>query len=424
MTQIWTPAAGSVEEFDLAVQELEQAAHRSQAEKEAAEDFSVARCKLLMDRSAVGTFYAHLGMKLVPASDWGIDTAATDGRRILYNPDFWLKLPKDERIGVLCHEIMHNVLDYFGRIGFRTAQRFNVAHDLAINPMIRQQGLKLPKEGCFPGEGPFKDLPVGLCAEEYYALLPKRPDGSDWGDGDFPVDIGGCGKAIDRPGDIKGRRLTEAEKLQLTEEWRQSVEQAAKAARTRGNLPSALDALIGEILSPSTNWRDQLREFVCANSKNDYSWSVPNRRYIAQGLYLPSLHSEDLGTVLIGIDQSGSTDEDQQRQWAAELESVLSAYDCRLVTYYHDTEVAAVEEWTPDSGPLEFKRYCSGGTSHRPVMEQMLDEHPDASCIIFFTDLETEYPDEPSVPVLWAVTNNRKVDDPPFGRRIDVELQT
>ena len=57
---------------------------------------------------------------------------------------------------------------------------------------------------------------------------------------------------------------------------------------------------------PPVDWRDVLRAFVAAAACNDYSWSRPNRRFVWQGLYLPGLHSEDIGEVVIAIDTSGS----------------------------------------------------------------------------------------------------------------------
>ena len=41
-------------------------------------------------------------------------------------------------------------------------------------------------------------------------------------------------------------------------------------------------------------------------ARRDYSWSVPNRRFIDSGLYLPSMHSEGIDAIAIIIDTSAS----------------------------------------------------------------------------------------------------------------------
>ena len=41
-------------------------------------------------------------------------------------------------------------------------------------------------------------------------------------------------------------------------------------------------------------------------ARSDYSWSLPNRRFIDSGLYLPSIRSEGIDTVAVIIDTSAS----------------------------------------------------------------------------------------------------------------------
>ena len=41
-------------------------------------------------------------------------------------------------------------------------------------------------------------------------------------------------------------------------------------------------------------------------ARRDYSWSVPNRRFIDSGLYLPSMHSQGIDAIAIIIDTSAS----------------------------------------------------------------------------------------------------------------------
>ena len=41
-------------------------------------------------------------------------------------------------------------------------------------------------------------------------------------------------------------------------------------------------------------------------ARRDYSRNLPNRRFIDGGLYLPALHSEATGTVVVLLDTSGS----------------------------------------------------------------------------------------------------------------------
>lgn len=101
-------------------------------------------------------------------------TMAVDEGGIIYvNPDFFDKLSHEEAKGVLLHELHHTMLCFWNRMrSWPGAKdqifRFNIAHDLEINDMLRAAGVTLPKGGVFPEQFEF---PPSLLAEEYYELL-------------------------------------------------------------------------------------------------------------------------------------------------------------------------------------------------------------------------------------------------------------
>jgi predicted metal-dependent peptidase len=107
-----------------------------------------------------------LWLKVVPAP--GFPTMATDGRRIVYNPAFVEKLSQAELEGVLAHEVMHLALAHHCRRGERDAQLWNQATDYAINPILINNGVTLPKDALI--DPTFADLG----AEEIYARLLKQ----------------------------------------------------------------------------------------------------------------------------------------------------------------------------------------------------------------------------------------------------------
>ena len=138
---------------------------------------------------------------------------ATDGRVLDYNPRFVTGLGPDELVGVLAHEVMHNALAHPGRRGLRDPTQWNVACDLAVNPLLVQAGFALPASRLMPGAGAYAHLPPGRSADEYYALLgpvhpPTPSDDTRTGDGDGeqrPGDPGGCGSVTDPAGASLGQ---------------------------------------------------------------------------------------------------------------------------------------------------------------------------------------------------------------------------
>jgi predicted metal-dependent peptidase len=163
-----------------------------------------------------------------------------------------------------------------------------------------------------------------------------------------------------------------------------------------------------------------LREFVAGHARNDYSWVRPNRRFIARGLYLPGLHSEELGDVVLAVDTSGSIGERLLGAFAAEANAVLAAYDCAVTVLYHDTDVQKVQHWHSADGPLILDPVGGGGTSHACVFDWIDRAGLAPACVVCLTDLETEFPaTAPAAPVLWAVAGPVGAH-PPFGRVVSL----
>jgi predicted metal-dependent peptidase len=397
---------------------IEQAAGRQAAEEQAARALAAARVRLVLGRDAKSAFFATLVLRLVPEPGWDLDTVATDGRVLRYFPPFVTGLSPDELVGVLAHEVMHCALAHPARRGDRDLDNWNVACDLAINPLLVAAGVVLPPSRLMPGEGAYADLDPGHPAEEYYARLPGPKDSSNGSNGgEAPAgDPGGCGQVVDPAnGDPAEGRQVEAG-------WQVAVSQAQAAAAGRGPLPAGLGRAVDRVLHLPADWREVLREFVSAAARNDYTWTRPNRRFVAQGLYLPGLHSEELGEVVLAVDTSGSIDEKLLGVFAAEANAVLGAYDCSVTVLYHDTEVQKVQTWQAADGPLVLDPVGGGGTSHACVFDWLICSGASPACVICLTDLQTEFPaNQPAVPVLWAVPGPAPTD-PPFGRVVSLSL--
>jgi len=140
-------------------------------ENRAAAVMAKARTQLILRQPFFGT----LAMRLKYSPSWTHATAATDGRRLLYNPDFILKLTLPAAMGLIAHEICHCLFDHQGRRGNRDPKLFNIAGDFAINPMLADAGqdLELPPNGLFDPEF------AGMTVEEIYLKikLPDEPKG-------------------------------------------------------------------------------------------------------------------------------------------------------------------------------------------------------------------------------------------------------
>ena len=101
-----------------------------------------------------------------------------------------------------------------------------------------------------------------------------------------------------------------------------AAEEAARIAKTCGHVPLGVDRLLQESRESKKDWRSILREFVAATTPSDYRFSPPSRRYVHAGLYLPSIHKEGTGRIVISIDTSGSVGAEELRQFAGEISAI------------------------------------------------------------------------------------------------------
>lgn len=405
---------------------LEQAALRDRDAERGEKAVSKAMARIILGSGAGGSdqakmaFFAMLALRLERRQDFNRKTAATDGKVLVYNPTFVTGLTRDETVGLLCHEVMHCASGHHTRRGDRQPKRWNVACDLAINGILREAGITLPQGGVFPGVGAYSDFEPGLSAEAYYSKLCEQGDGEqgdgdgDGGEGDGDSDDpGGCGGVMDAGKDSASLAESDAD-------WRCAVAQAEAQASKHGQLPAGISRAADEIVHPAADWRELLRRFITMTARNDYSWSHPNRRFVGQGVYLPSARSEDCGTIVCCVDTSGSIGPDELGMFAQEMEGILQSVNARLKIYYHDVEVAGEADWSSNDGPLKLEPVGGGGTSHVPVFNKIAegdDEPP--SCVVCLTDGYTDYPDEATVglPVLWAMTSEQVA---PFGQTVKI----
>jgi predicted metal-dependent peptidase len=418
-----------------------------------------ARTQLLLNQPFFGTLCLRL--KLVSGS---VPTMATDGRRIAFNPAFVDGLKPSELEATLAHEVMHCALGHHCRRGERDPRLWNEAADLAINPILVGNGFTLPAGALI--DPSFSDL----SAEEIYArLLRDKNDDSGSGSKQTPQQAGNGGGGASqkqqqpqngqppatssdsatqkassrgtlapgpaqessapepRPGgfgevldatDDQGHPASQAENSRQQHEWNIAADQAMRSAKACGNEPAQIERPLDESRESAQDWRALLRDFIAATTPSDYRWSPPNRRYIASGLYLPSVHRSGIGTVVIAVDTSGSIGRKELEQFAAEISAISDeAKPEAIYVVYCDAAVQSVQEFG-SSEPVRLEPKGGGGTDFRPAFEWVESNGITPACLIYLTDLCCDsYPEPPQYPVLW-VTDSRRIA--PFAETVRI----
>lgn len=387
----------------------------------AAERVTRARTLLLLDHPWFGALALRLR---VEEAHGQTETMATDGTSLIYAPAYVDTLTDKEIIGVVAHEVLHCALKHVFRIGTRDLPKWNKACDYAINPLLLADGFQLP-EGHL-NDPAFADLP----AETIYQRLPDEPPGEAPGPPrpDFlkPPDPDAlpAGGPPETPGPGESDPAPSQNTGPMTEiDWEIATEEASLVSRKSGKAPAAVMREVEHARKSKTDWRTILRRFVENTIPSDYSWTTPNRRHIAQGLYLPGSYRENCPRLGVGIDTSGSIDSKALSAFASELTAImLEARPVEVEVVYCDAKVQGKPDiFTPDDGEIKLKPRGGGGTAFQPVFDHFNKQSEPPAAVIYFTDLYGPEPKEPDYPTLW-VTFPGSIETGPFGETVNLEL--
>lgn len=353
---------------------------------------TIARSQLILGHP----FFGMLALRLRLVERPSIPTLAVDGKHVFYNPEFVLGLSDSLCRSALAHEVMHCVLDHIGRRSTRNPKKWNYAGDYALNQVLKDSGFEI-------GEGWLLHPQYqGMSADQIYGMLPDDLDGGD----QSPLDdiMGGT------PGEIE----TDAT------DWKIAAVQAATTAKSQGKLPGALQRFMDEVTKPQVDWRDQLRRFITQISKDDYSWARPNRRYLSAGFYLPSLYSESMGDIVVGIDTSGSIDDKTLQTFGSEIRALTAAVrPAKVHVIYCDAEVNHIDTFDPND-EMKFTAHGGGGTAFKPVFDYVEAHQLAPECLVYLTDLYGDHDfASPDYPTLWCCTTDQRAS---FGDTIRIEV--
>ena len=352
-------------------------------------------------------FWSSLMLKLPMRADEKCPTLATDGNEIMYNPKFIEELEDQYITTAVAHESAHVFLLHHLRRGDRDPVVWNYAGDYVINQILQDSNLPI-KQGWLLSEE-FK----GLSTERVYELImdkikenPQSKEGMGQGQ---------VGDVIDATGK-DGKPLSETERQDKEVECEINAEQAITQAKLAGNLPAGLERMVNDIVAPKIPWIQILARFAEDVATGDQRWFPPNIRHIHNGLYLPSNTDETLGSLVIGIDTSGST-QSYIPQFQGEVNGIAEDYNPEITVVYCDTEVAGVEVFEPDDYPVHLKFKGGGGTELKPMFDYVTEHGLNPTCMVVLTDGEFNYEciPEPWYPVLWVLTEEHPSFKPSFG---------
>jgi predicted metal-dependent peptidase len=315
-----------------------------------------------------------------------IPTACTNGRDVIYNPEFVKSLDDKELNFVVLHEALHKVYQHmhlWKKLWKDNPMLANMAADYVVNHAIYE-------------------------ADEQSEIAKRKEQGGhdthDW----------------------EGAEQLSDEEVKETAK---QIDQALRQGEIiRGKMNGNKNRSINELLEPKVDWREQLREFVNATCRNKdkSTWKRPHKRFLGQDIYMPSMIGESIGKVVVGIDTSGSIGDKELSEFLSEVVAICDDVSpSSIELLYWDTDVAGHETYNQGDykALVQTTKPAGGGGTHVGCVNQYIkDKRIEPEAVIILTDgyVEDDWGGSwGCTPTLWAVTSRNNTS--PHGKTIHIK---
>ena len=342
--------------------------------RQALDKVAAARIWLTKERPLLGVLARSLRAQPNLAITAALAITADD--RLLVNPELALRTPFPALCARIAHVVLHAALGGFARRADRPLPRWNLAHDLAIDPLVRASGLEsdyalddalvadlpelalagpmsaqggsiaaesidralssLPSERAVP-TAEWIDLllraPEEPAAEDEGATPPEEIDPSLGVTGKGAVPLPGAGAGVADSPDDEGEAQSDkgsddhqddAQRSRAAEvTWRMRLAEAiaedrAAGSPTWGKLPHWGQEWMQATVEPPPSWTAVLQRAVASLARAQRSFMRPSRRSAAIGwssdVRLPGRRVVPAGQLAAVLDTSGSIDEPTLRR--------------------------------------------------------------------------------------------------------------
>lgn len=362
--------------------------------------------------------------------DPAIPTACTDGRNVRYSAEFVGTLSEQELRFVVLHENAghkaYRHLTVWRALWRDDPKLANIAADHFVNLSLVDSDdgegwIKMPKVGIQP-EPRYRGWSVQMIFDDLKANPPPQGPGSGGG-GDNPDDPDGGG--FDQHDVEAADQMTAEEQQAHAEEVDRALRQGEMVARQRGKGKGGGSLMIGDLLQPRRDWRSLLQEFVQETCRggDESTWRRPNRRYLADDIYMPSTEATQMGELVIGIDTSGSCFSGTYiTRFVSELAAIVERLrPSKVRVLYVDWAVHGEQVFEDGQFAVSSLQPAGGGgTDLTTAFTYIKEKRYEPAAMIVFTDGETPFGTAPGYPVLWAITSKRITA--PWGRTVHIDV--
>ena len=351
-------------------------------------------------------------------------SAKTNGVDVTYGRGFVDSLTDKALAFLILHENMHKAyrhLVVWKNLHKKNHQLANAACDFVINLQIRDydpdgRDTEMPVDADGNVMGLIDEKYRGMDTAQVFRMLEAEHGNGGKGKGKGDSEGGNeTGQGLDDHDWEGAEEATPEEQEAVANEIERALRQGSILA---GKMGGKVSRELQDLLTPKVDWREALRDFVKTSTqgKDQTTWRRLHKRYIGCDIIMPSSYDEKVGSILIGIDTSGSIGGEELAGFLGEVKSICDEVSPEKIDLlYWDTHVASHEVYQGSelSNLTETTKPAGGGgTSPECVPRYMKKEVLNPECVIMLTDgyIGNQDPKDWEIgkPILWCIKGNER----------------
>lgn len=369
--------------------------------------------KILLQLRKLRPFYSAIYEVMDKEESTETKTAGVTENKLLFNKEFIEKIPVEEMLFVMLHEVAHVALKHVSRREHRDPMLWNIACDLYVNKVLAEE-FGIEPGGYKEVEGikiyqPNKCLydssidTSNDCVEGIYDELKEAERAENKGTRYNIDNLRAFKNTVSE--DLIDQEYDQSSKESLADKIvADAVTRLEMTSKNYGDTEGKLYRAVKASIISKVDWRRVLRKYLIESNRTDTSFSRPDKRMHYLGRIYPGqvkVDADKIRGVKICIDTSGSISANEFEEFCGQVYDLLNKYKVEAEIIYWDTRVESRGRFTRYNEFERVSAYGGGGT--------------DPSCIFNYLDSK-ECKEKPIVTLIFTdgyfsldnITNKQK----------------
>ncbi len=306
----------------------------------------------------------------------------TNGSKITIDLQKLQNYTQEEIKYLYAHTLLHIVLKHPSRAKQRDIKLWNQASDVVVNLILQT----FSDIGSMPNDEILDYEMQDRCVEEVYEILEKKKEENS--QGNDPDEKDSKTKTTPKEDGDKEAYVYDPKKRDIDqvpnensnandmEKLDSIIVQALTIAQRNISQYTGMAIEVDTLIKPNIDLHDVLKEYLTSSFfEKQSTFARPNRRYVAQNIYLPGTKkSDEMIEIYIALDSSSSVTMDEYKKFLGIISEVCNSfyeYKIVILPFERDVQTKYIMEFdslNPITDDALFIPKSDGGTNFDAVL--------------------------------------------------------